>query len=139
MKKILLFFLILSYSYTIFSQNQLSGIITDRETEEPLAFVNVYLPDLKKGTVSKENGSFLLKDIPDGKINIQFSYIGYKTQIMTLVPSAGDTPLNIRMESTGLDCHPPFEAWYIIRVSLDISIPSEYFIEFSLGNEPSSV
>ncbi|MFZ5551805.1 MAG: TonB-dependent receptor [Bacteroidota bacterium] len=57
----------------------LSGKITDKETGELLAGVNIYVPDLKTGTSSDKNGQYKLDNLPSARILIQISLVGYKT------------------------------------------------------------
>ena len=45
-----------------------------------LSFVNIGLQGYNIGTFSNEQGDFHLSDIPIGKHNIQFSFVGYKSQ-----------------------------------------------------------
>jgi iron complex outermembrane receptor protein len=85
---------------TIFSQNIIRGVLTDQTNKEILSFANVYLPDHNKGTLTNINGEFVIKSIPNGKTKIQFSYMGYKTLIKTLILQNTDTSINIEMEPT---------------------------------------
>lgn len=62
----------------------LSGRITDHATGEPLPGVSIYLPDLKTGTVTDINGKYILDNLPQSKVLVQVSYIGYKLIAVTL-------------------------------------------------------
>ena len=64
---------------TIYSQNRIQGNITNANTNQNIAFANIYIPQLEKGTISNENGSFLLENIPSGNYSIIFSIIGYES------------------------------------------------------------
>jgi len=64
---------------TIYSQNTIQGNITNANTNQNIAFANIYIPQLEKGTTSDENGSFLLENIPSGNYSIIFSIIGYES------------------------------------------------------------
>lgn len=77
---ILLFFLI---SISLFSQDhgRLRGFVTDSTNGEPLAFCNVFIPEIGIGTSTDQRGYYLLNDIPSmNRYTILFSYIGYKTK-----------------------------------------------------------
>jgi hypothetical protein len=79
--KLLLSFLFLFFSFYAFSQEQLvwvRGKILDERTGKPLAGVNVYFEELKKGAITDENGTFALQ-VPSGLYNISVSIIGFKT------------------------------------------------------------
>ena len=62
-----------------YSQNTLEGTVIDNDTNEGLDYVNVYLPNLEKGTITKENGSFKITNLPSGNYKVIFSMIGYGT------------------------------------------------------------
>lgn len=72
----LLVFLI---SVALMAQNSLSGKITDQITGETLIGVNVYFPELLRGSVSDKNGNYLVENLPKGEQLIRVSYVGYKT------------------------------------------------------------
>ena len=63
---------------TIFGQEvtgELKGIVKDQDSDVPLAYVNIAIPELSRGTSSDENGSFILENIPVGRYTIQISYL----------------------------------------------------------------
>lgn len=78
MKTVILIYLI-SISQFIFSQNIFKANIKDEKSKEPLIGVNVFIPQLKLGSVSDTNGFVEINKIPSGKYDIKFSYVGYKT------------------------------------------------------------
>ena len=69
---------------TIYSQNTIEGSLKDSQTNTVLPFVNVYLPQLEKGTISNEDGTFILKNIPSGQYDIIISSMGYQTLSQTI-------------------------------------------------------
>lgn len=63
----------------------LVGRVLDSNTNEPLPGVNIYLPELKQGTVSDKEGNFRLEiNQRSGNLLIQLSFVGYKTQLIRL-------------------------------------------------------
>ena len=82
--KHILIFLSLIYPFYPFcnpsvpGKTSLSGKITDIISGDPLPGVTIYIPDLRTGTVSKEDGTYLLEDLPDIKVLVQVIYIGYE-------------------------------------------------------------
>tara|TARA_R110001592_G_scaffold85244_2_gene251754 strand:+ start:100 stop:2313 length:2214 start_codon:yes stop_codon:yes gene_type:complete len=64
---------------TVTAQNNLSGTVTDIH-KEPLIGVEIYTTEYHKGTVTDENGKYSLKNLPNGKVKISFSFIGFETQ-----------------------------------------------------------
>ena len=61
----------------------LEGIVKERESDDPIAYCAVRIEENGAGTVTNQNGQFLLK-IPDSLKNayIQFSHIGYEAQFV---------------------------------------------------------
>lgn len=77
MKKILsiLFFIGV---IAIQAQNTLSGKVTD-QNNNPLLGVEIYAPHFHKGTTSNENGNYTFDHLPNGKVTINFTSLGFKT------------------------------------------------------------
>ena len=82
--KILFQFLIGLGTISMIAQNSLSGKITDTKNQ-PLYGVEIYANELHKGTTTDENGNYVFKNIPNGKIKINISYIGYNTISKTFI------------------------------------------------------
>lgn len=64
---------------TIYSQNIIKGIVKENESDTPIIFANIYLPQLEKGTITNEKGEFIILDLPSGNYKMVISIIGYKT------------------------------------------------------------
>jgi iron complex outermembrane receptor protein len=73
-----------AFPSSVTGKASLSGRITDRETGETLPAVNIYIPDLKTGATSFADGTYKINDLPQTKVLIQVSLIGYKTIIETI-------------------------------------------------------
>lgn len=71
-----LFLLLFVISVSVNSQNSISGKITSDNL--PISFATVYIKSIEKGTLTDENGFYILKDIPNGSYQIHFSYTGCK-------------------------------------------------------------
>ena len=83
--------------------NQLfAAIIKGRivnENNAPLSFANVYIKSLNIGTTCNDDGFYELK-IDEGKYDIYFQYIGYKTKSESVSVKKDETILlNIKLES----------------------------------------
>lgn len=83
MKKIVLIFFVLLLFIKVNAQNQIKGKVSDINNE-PLIGASVSLPELNKGTITDQVGEYLFSNIPNGKIKIQFSFVGYNTEIKTI-------------------------------------------------------
>lgn len=78
-----IFFLFI-FSIIIFhasAQNVLSGKITDKKTGETLPAAEIYIPDLKTGTISDANGNYKIGNLPQSKVLVKVNLFGYKTII----------------------------------------------------------
>ena len=76
MKRLSLFLVLQLISFSIFSQSNISGTITNTNGE-PLIGANVQLTNTLKGTFTDLTGKFFIKNIKNGKYTIVVSYIGY--------------------------------------------------------------
>ena len=61
------------------------GKIIDIATKKPIPYTNIYLVNSNVGTISNNDGEFILK-VPQSKTNvpIHISYMGYKSQDLTI-------------------------------------------------------
>ncbi|MFI5188589.1 MAG: TonB-dependent receptor plug domain-containing protein, partial [Chitinophagales bacterium] len=73
----------LAESKTSFSKSSFKGVLTgkiiDAETEAPVAGANVYIPDLKIGTISENDGSYKTPAVPSGIYLVEVSSLGYQS------------------------------------------------------------
>lgn len=90
MKRILFFFLllpILAFAQEVQIQNEvLTGTLFDKVSNEPLAYVNIGIPETGIGTVSNGTGRYSLKTPKNFKDSdsVVFSFIGYKSEKRSL-------------------------------------------------------
>ncbi len=68
-------------SPSLYARKTIQGTVNDITNNQPIPEVNVYLPELNHGTVTNEKGEFILNNLPDRALKVQFSYVGYKTII----------------------------------------------------------
>lgn len=80
----ILIFLFLFSLANLFGQSMISGVITSKENGEKLVGVNIYINELQKSTISNSNGEYKFGNIPLGKYQIQFSFLGFKPEIVTV-------------------------------------------------------
>ncbi|MHA4809542.1 carboxypeptidase-like regulatory domain-containing protein [Flavitalea flava] len=59
----------------------LTGVIKDSSNGKPLAGVSVFLNGTSRGTVSRNDGSFVLQGFPQGRYQLIVSTIGYATYV----------------------------------------------------------
>ena len=78
---------------------KLSGKITDKKTGQPLPGVSIYLPDLKTGAISNEEGIFFIGNLPHTKALIQVSFLSYKL-ITTSIDLSVTTGIDFELEES---------------------------------------
>ncbi len=81
-------------------KGKITGIIVDAKDDKPLSFVTIVVrnPVTQKdvdGTISEDNGSFKLSNIPIGNYNVLISFVGYETitKKITSTPKKPDVNL----------------------------------------------
>lgn len=88
-------------SYMLFKKkyqtHQLSGYIEDESSGERLIAAAVYCPQHAIGTTTNEYGFFSL-ELPEGEIELQYSYLGYELTKKTL-NLKGNTKVEIPLNS----------------------------------------
>ncbi|HUX56141.1 MAG TPA: TonB-dependent receptor [Bacteroidales bacterium] len=99
MKKIVLIFIVLFLFLRVNAQNQIKGIVTDSD-KQPLPGTTIFLPELNKGTTANHAGEFFITNLPIGKVKIQFSFMGYNTQIKTIDVLPGDNIVNVQLTTS---------------------------------------
>lgn len=85
-----------------FAQNTLSGKVIDQSNKKALVFANVFIPELSKGTQTNSKGEFSIKNIPNRKLKIQVSFVGYKTSVQTISNYNRDSVITIQLEPSVL-------------------------------------
>jgi len=72
---------------------------------EPAIGAEVYIKEISKGTVVNENGAFILKGLALGKVNLNFSYVGAKTQtkIITVTKNTPEVVVYLVSDANTLD------------------------------------
>jgi len=94
----ILVFISFIFSATVFSQyHKLTGKITNGKLD-PLAFASVQVKEIRSGTVTKEDGTYIL-ELEEGKYDLVITLIGYKPQVVTVIVRKGDLQKNIIMEA----------------------------------------
>ncbi len=79
----------------------IKGKVIDKSTGEPLPYADVHLIEIKKGTITKSDGTFSITGVPAGEYTIEVSYVGYKRFYKKVnVKSDEIVELNIELEQT---------------------------------------
>jgi iron complex outermembrane recepter protein len=91
MKKIYIILFLLIGILQGFSQNSLTGKITDKITGEPMVGASIYIAELKKGDVTDMDGNYRINNLSSSRILVQVNSLGYKTIIETIDLSQNTT------------------------------------------------
>jgi TonB-linked SusC/RagA family outer membrane protein len=83
-------------SKMVVQQETVSGTVTDAQTGDPLAGVNILIVGTSTGTSTNNKGHYSLQ-VKSLKDSLRFSYIGYKTQKM---PINGRTSIDVELKSS---------------------------------------
>ncbi|WP_421918945.1 TonB-dependent receptor [Marinifilum sp.] len=111
--------------------NTLHGSVSD-PNGSALIGANVYIEELKLGSVSDFNGNYSIDKIPDGEYNITVSYIGY-TKYSTKIKITKTTELKIELQEgvvlKGLIVTAQKRSQSIVEIPTALSSVSGNFIE----------
>lgn len=95
MKTTFLIFLILTSTF-IFSQNgSISGTVVDELSGVGLPGVNITIRVLKLNTTANSDGKFIFRNVAIGSYDVEFSYIGYNSKIISEVISKSNEITNL--------------------------------------------
>lgn len=102
MKHSPLIFLLFLISFTGFAQTTgtITGKVTDSKTGEVLPFCNVFINNTTLSTVTDIDGNFTLPNIPEGEVEVGFSFVGYQAiQKPASIKPGGQFILNVSLVS----------------------------------------
>jgi hypothetical protein len=80
----LLLLLTVTHLLAQFSGSTLSGSVRDSATGKPVPGVSVFLNSTSKGSVTRDDGTFVISGIPPGRYQLIVSAIGYATISMEI-------------------------------------------------------
>jgi len=98
MKKILFLFLLTPFIIYSGTTGKLAGTIKDAQTGESLVGANVVIEGTNFGAATNVNGEYVILNIPPGKYNIKFSFIGYEALLMQSVVITVDQTTVLKIE-----------------------------------------
>lgn len=81
------------------------GVITDAEDSEPLIGVNVVIQGTTQGGTTNVDGRYRILNVRPGTYTLEFSYLGYQTQIVTDVLVRADltTEIDITLSASFIE------------------------------------
>jgi outer membrane receptor for ferrienterochelin and colicin len=84
MKRMLIYLTVLLFTSTMLfagTTGKLTGKVTDKETGEPLPFVNITIEGTMLGAATDMDGRYVILNIPPGRYTVKAQYIGYQTVV----------------------------------------------------------
>ncbi len=84
----------------------ITGVVTDAAGQRPIASVQVHLVGTSLGTLSRDNGRYIILNVPAGDYTLRAERIGYGSVEMQLTVAAGGTveqDLTLSQQVLGLD------------------------------------
>lgn len=82
----------------------ITGSVTDASTTRPLASVQVYLVDTSLGTLTSQNGRYLILNVPAGTYQIRAERIGFATVTQEVTVTGGQTAqVDFQLETAALN------------------------------------
>nr|WP_321227257.1 TonB-dependent receptor [uncultured Psychroserpens sp.] len=100
MKKILLLFVLLISTVTVFSQTEINGKVTD-DSGVPIIGANIIIKESTSGTNSDFDGNYNFSTSLTGSQVIQVSYLGYLTYEKQISLDGTTLTINITLEEGG--------------------------------------
>ncbi|MBI4521897.1 MAG: TonB-dependent receptor, partial [Gemmatimonadetes bacterium] len=84
----------------------IAGRVTDSQTRQPIAAAQIFISELELGALSRQNGSYLLPNVPAGTRPVTVQLIGYRSISTTVEVVAGQTAVRdfqLTQEALSLD------------------------------------
>ena len=84
-----------------FSQNTFKAIVYDAKTKLPLTGATSKIPDLKKGTTADTTGLVIIKNIPNGKFEVEITVVGYNQleKVFSFPITSEAQPLSVYLDA----------------------------------------
>lgn len=79
------------------AQNTLFGVINDQDGT-PIPEAHIVIQEIEKGITSDKQGYYSIENLPNGKLKITISSIGYTTLIKKLNLKGDKTELNVQLQ-----------------------------------------
>jgi hypothetical protein len=99
MKKLVLFCIIFfTFMSLMAATGKIAGRVTSFSDQEPLGYVSVKIKQLEMGAYTKENGNYIIYDVPVGEYTVEFTLVGLRKLEKEIEVLANETAvLNAKM------------------------------------------
>ncbi|MFA3783694.1 TonB-dependent receptor domain-containing protein [Melioribacteraceae bacterium 4301-Me] len=117
--------LVLLFPFLIFAgtTGKLTGRVTDKKTGEPLPFVNITIEGTTLGAASDLDGRYVILNIPPGRYNVKFQYVGYQPLVVENVQISIDltTTQDAQLEESTIELGAVIVQGNVERIQKDIT------------------
>lgn len=72
----------------------ITGQLTDQKNGEPLISANIFIQSINKGAATDADGNFTINNVPYGDYQLRISYIGYKTETLSVTVDQETVTIN---------------------------------------------
>jgi TonB-dependent starch-binding outer membrane protein SusC len=69
----------------------LSGQVVDQATQQPIPGVQIFLPGTNRGSLTNQQGRYLITNVPAGTVDVRATIIGYSSSTQRVTVQAGET------------------------------------------------
>ncbi len=113
---------------SVYSQKTLTGIVRSNESNQPIAFTNIFIENTSIGTISNEDGFFELI-IPSEYSNsiLIFSSLGYKSHRTKISDFSNENKISIKLteyieqlEEVTINSRPVLTAYETVKKAFDL-------------------
>lgn len=102
MKHSIFIILFIIFSISGKAQTTITGKVSNKNGD-PLPGATVYLLNQNQETLCNNEGQYIIEHIPNGKIQVQFSYIGYNSEVKSIIVRQGKNELNVSLSETNFE------------------------------------
>lgn len=142
MKKtpLIMFILMTLLSVSMFAgtTGKLTGRVTDAATGEALPFVNITLMGTTIGAATDMDGKFIILNIPPGKYNVKFQYVGYQSAIVENVQISIDltTKQDITLSTSSVELEAVVVQGNVKSIKKDVTASEARVTADDISNMP---
>ena len=103
-------------------QAAVGGAVTDAQTGQPISGAQVAVRGTGIGTLTNNDGRYVLTNVPAGRVEIRVEYIGYSPQQQAITVTAGETAtLNFEMGITAIQLEELVATGYAQQTRREVS------------------
>lgn len=94
------FFLLMGLALPLLAgtTGKIAGIVKNKSSGEPLAGVNVIIDGMLMGAATNADGEYFIINVPVGTYTVEFSMVGYQTEVVKNVVTSADLTVKISVE-----------------------------------------